>query len=985
MTAETAAAAPGGPSLRERREREPRTGPAALQKGARVGRYEIVDELGAGGMGVVYRARDAELERDVALKLVTADAIEGESHGRARLLREAQALAQLAHPNVTAIYDVGRFEGGVFLAMELVEGERLDDWSKSARRSWQEVLPVFVAAGRGLEAAHVAGLVHRDFKPSNVMLGADGRVRVLDFGLARAAGDSLEISASSLSERERSVDRAPGVPALGSRDDFSVSSSISSAGSLLVSQVTQLGAIIGTPPYMAPEQHQGAVGDARSDQFSFCVSLYQALYGERPFGGGNRHQLRDEIIAGRVRLAPAGANVPAWIRKILLRGLAVDPDKRWPSMTSLLVALGRDPMTRWRRVAAGAGIAALVGVAAFGLLRGAEQVQPCTAAASEAGGVWNSARRSALRTAFLATGKPYANDAYRTAEQGLDAYTKAWVAMHSATCQATHVQRVQSDELLDLRMECLAQHLDGMRAQIDVFAGADAAVVERAAQAVQALPTLTECADVEALRASVRPPAAADTRAEVDELRRELATVRALLESGRYPDALVQARPLVARAKALAYRPIEAEALFYLGRLQEVTGDYPAAAMTLREAGAAAEAGHHDLFAARAWTLLVWVVGGRQGKFAEAYQLADEAKAKIERAGSDQILLADFEGKLGLIYMDEGKYDDALTYATRSLALREKLLAPNDIVIAGALSGVADVHTSQGKFVEAIAEYRRALAIYEAALGVEHPALVSTLTNLATSLRAHGSYDEAIVHLLRAQQIAEKALGPDHATLGTIFLNLASIERSQRKLDLAVAHYERARAIFTRALGADHPNVGTVHYYLGGIKLEQGHPAEALVEHRRTLAIWEKALGADHPSLSAALVGIADALLAQGDAAGALSNYLRAVALLEKAVGADHPDLAEFLTGVGRAQLALAAPRRALAPLERALALRTKNPGDPLELARTEFLLAQALAAAGTDAGRARTLAGHARGAYAANPSTAREAAAIDAWLATAP
>ncbi|MCE9576947.1 MAG: serine/threonine protein kinase, partial [Deltaproteobacteria bacterium] len=220
-------------------------------------------------MGVVYRARDHELDRDVALKLVTTSAKEGEDRGSARLLREAQALAQLAHPNVTAIYDVGRYQGAVFLAMELIEGERLDVWMKRAVRPWREVRRVFRDAGRGLEAAHAAGLIHRDFKPANVMLGKDGRVRVLDFGLARVAEDPLTVDPTPT---------APGDPAAALRH----LADERTGDSRLDTPVTQIGAVVGTPSYMSPVQHRGAVGDARSDLFSLCVTFYQALYGERP-------------------------------------------------------------------------------------------------------------------------------------------------------------------------------------------------------------------------------------------------------------------------------------------------------------------------------------------------------------------------------------------------------------------------------------------------------------------------------------------------------------------------------------------------------------------------------------------------------------------------------------------------------------------------------------------------------------------------------
>ena len=235
--------------------------PPVVSSGELLGHYQVIEEIGRGGMGTVYRGVDLRLGRQVALKLVAANA----RSYHARLLREAQALAQLSHPNVVPVYDVGTVHGAVFMAMELVTGQSLRQWLRAARRVVPEILRVFAAAGEGLAAAHAAGLVHRDFKPDNVLVGADGRVRVVDFGLARNAG-SFELEPPSESSE----------PALSteSKDELSGQS-----GPLLLdSAVTQAGAVIGTPRYMSPEQLRGEPTDSRSDQYSFCVALYEALY-----------------------------------------------------------------------------------------------------------------------------------------------------------------------------------------------------------------------------------------------------------------------------------------------------------------------------------------------------------------------------------------------------------------------------------------------------------------------------------------------------------------------------------------------------------------------------------------------------------------------------------------------------------------------------------------------------------------------------------
>lgn len=290
-----------------------------------IGRFEILDVLGAGGMGLVYRARDPLLRRTVALKLLRS----GGGADR-HLITEAQALASLAHPNVVAIFEVGTAEHGVFMAFELVEGESVREWL-TGRRSWREILAVFLQAGRGLAAAHEAGIVHGDVKPENILVGRDGRVRVTDFGLA--SGAALPNS------------QAAGTPA----------------------------AIGGTPLYLAPEQLGGEAADARSDQYAFCLSMYEALLRERPFASSGSAQRRD-ALAGRFRRPGRGLGAPGWLLRALRRGLRVAPDERFPSMTAMLDRLqqsqARSRRSRWLGAAAvGTLLVGAIAVVGAGRLR----------------------------------------------------------------------------------------------------------------------------------------------------------------------------------------------------------------------------------------------------------------------------------------------------------------------------------------------------------------------------------------------------------------------------------------------------------------------------------------------------------------------------------------------------------------------------------------------------------------------------------------
>ena len=305
---------------------------APLLPGALVSRYQVVRPIGAGGSGVVYEAHDPQLGRRIALKMVRPDAAEAESRGPGRLLREAQAMARLSHPNVVNVHDAGRFEGQVFVAMEFVDGHTAAQWMLT-RPPWQKVLQVFLEAGQGLAAAHAAGLIHRDFKPENVLIGNDGRVRVSDFGLARAInfGDPGVGDAANGDAPEAAAVTSEAVL---EREPF--------ATPLLT--LTEAGALAGTPAYMAPEQFQAARADERSDQYNFSASLYTALYGRRPFGGpeGEALTLRSlarSVIAGDLHVPPDDGRVPAVVLRIVRRGLATDPQQRFASMAALLVEL----------------------------------------------------------------------------------------------------------------------------------------------------------------------------------------------------------------------------------------------------------------------------------------------------------------------------------------------------------------------------------------------------------------------------------------------------------------------------------------------------------------------------------------------------------------------------------------------------------------------------------------------------------------------
>ncbi len=328
-------------------------------------------------MGTVFRARDTELGRDVAIKMLRG------ATGSARLRREARALARLEHPNVVKVFEVGEHAGDPYVVMELVEGRSLEAWLRDGP-SLRAILDVFHAAGRGLAAAHAANLVHRDFKPANVLVGNDGRARVADFGLV------LPFDSTAVRDTGVEVSSDPAA----------------SSGSL-----TATGKVVGTPAYVSPEQWLGTSADARSDQWSYCVALWEASYGARPFVGRTIESLRDAILSGRPPAAPPGTRVPKWLRAILERGLAPDPADRFANMEALLAAMERGRRQGRRRRLAAPLAFGLTAVAALAFDRGpGDRVCSPTDPAVER--IWSSARKHEAEVALVATGVPHARASY---------------------------------------------------------------------------------------------------------------------------------------------------------------------------------------------------------------------------------------------------------------------------------------------------------------------------------------------------------------------------------------------------------------------------------------------------------------------------------------------------------------------------------------------------------------------------------------------
>ncbi|MEM9453272.1 MAG: tetratricopeptide repeat protein [Myxococcota bacterium] len=867
----------------------------------------LLDKLGAGAMGVVYAAYDPELDRKVALK-VLRPGVAGD-RGRARLMREAQALGKLAHPHVVAIHDVGVVGAQLWLAMELVEGQTLRAWLKEPRH-WREVLKVMRGAGEGLAAAHAAGLLHRDFKPDNVMVGDDGRARVMDFGLVRVGSEQVS------------------TPSGGCRNP--------SSSGVLMAELTQEGSLVGTPAYMPPEQFEEAKITEAADQFSFCATLWEALYGERPF----MPDARDGVL----RSPPKGRDVPNRLRKVCERGLARNPRARWPSMLVLLEQLRRISRPRHRRWAAlGAVAAGSAGVAlAGGLAAGWHTARPgrCDGAAAELAGLWDEERKPEVKAALLGTKLTYASETWVRVEDRLDQYAEAWASKHTDVCEATRVREIYGDEELGLRMRCMYERKRALSAAVDTLAVANATVVRNAVKLVAGLPGLERCDDLEALQAEVPPPEDPEVARKVEALRVQLVGINTALNAGTYMSGLVEADRVVMRAEALGYEPLQAEAKGLRGALRERMGRFAEAEDDLLESYALAMEHRHDDVAFRAVNELTEVLSVRQERHAEGWAWGQAAMAHATRSGS-RVKIAQGQTRLGQVLYGQGKFEQARRY------------------------------------------HERALRIQEQEWGVDHPAIAKTLNNLGTTIRLQEGYEQAQQYYERALRIQEQALGAHHPDLAVGLSNLGNVIADQGDGERARRYYEQALQICEAAMGADHPNLASILNNMGVVSREQGEYEEAREDFERALEILERKLGPDHPYVAMTSHNLGRVFEAQGalEQAGAL--FERALGIWEKAVGPDHPDVADTLLSLARVAAAREDGVVARARAERAVSIFEVAEVEPGRVANARFVLARVSWSDRSQRARARGLAEQARDAYAR--ADAKNLAEVDAWLAEHP
>jgi tetratricopeptide (TPR) repeat protein len=913
---------------------------AYVAPGDLLGHFEILERIGSGGMGDVYAARDTTLDRKVAVKVLRQEPFRGEER-RARFLREAQALGKVIHANVVTVYEAGEQRGRLYIAMELIDGQTLRAWLETPR-PWRDVLARLIPAGRGLAAAHRQGLVHRDFKPENVFVGKDGSVRVGDFGVVGLAGATPTPAATPASE-----------PAAA---------------------LTLEGSLVGTPQYMAPEQLQAGPVDARADQFAFAVSLYRALYRQPPFAGATLGELRDNVLAGNVRPPPPGANVPRRFERVVLRGLARQPEARHRSLDAMLAALERGPwVTPGRAVAAAAAIAVAAGGAWF-VVRSARD--PCPPADARLAGAWDPGVKAAAQTAFRASGRPYAADAFRRSAAALDAYTGAWLAMRTDACRATAERGEQSPALLDARMACLDRRLDGVRALTRLYGAADADIVDRAVSASLALDPLAGCsaaALVDAKKPIVRTGAA---RAIEERLDRAAAERRA----GKAAIAAAELPAIIADARALGDKALLAEALVTSGWIAP-DKDPKGAVAALEEAATLAGELADDDLEARALVRLMQVTGSVQGRRTDALALRPAVEAAARRTKDDRHLITAEQAISRLHYLG-GNYDEGLVEIQDALARIDKTYGPDTIEKALALRDSTSLLDALGRNDEALAAGERALAIAEKVLGPDHAdvSLFHHAVGLQEWRRRH--FAAAKTHFGRMLAISEATVGKDSARGASALGNLAVIAQDEGAFDESLGYFQRALAMQEKVVGPDNAVVASLLNNMAGTLVALGRLDEALAANQRALTIREKVLPPTHPDLGASVQSIGEVLDEMGRAKEAIPWLERARAITEKGYPPGHAETLKALVSLARGYAHAGRPADALALCARVDAALAEHP-QPVVAAHVAFVTAIALRTAGREPERAERLARQARAAFAADPPDKIMLARVDRFLST--
>jgi tetratricopeptide (TPR) repeat protein len=882
----------------------------ALVPGRRVGRYVVGERLGSGGMGVVYAAYDPELDRSVALKVVHPGVAHPAS-ARARLMVEARAMARLSHPSVLPIYHVHAIgEGHVALAMERVDGPDAQRWLVEARPGWREVLAVLIPAGRGLAAAHAAGIVHRDVKPANFLIGRDGRARITDFGLAR-------------------TELPPGDVAEGSPAGEAPSGTARSTGT---------GGLVGTPAYMAPEQRLGQTASALSDQFSFCLVLYEAVYGRRnaeapvaPAGTADHRR----STGGGVRRPTSGSTAPAWLRRILRRGLAAESARRWPSLAALLDALEDAPRRRRQRWLLAGGAAAMLAIAG-GAVAISLAGDPCSAGAADLERVWPAADRAAALARIAGLG-PYGQVLAPRIAQGLGGHATQWLAGYRDACTAHH-RGAQSVELLDRRIACLERSRLALAAVADVVRSTVASTLPEAILAVRSLPEPAACADVLAMLAPVPPPPR-ELAARVAIATATLERAQVYLAAGRSAEAREYSRTAVSQARDINYRPLLARALLSEGRAAMTLDDRAAAVPLLSEAMTVGIAAADDALAVEAWARAAWVKGTNSDDFHDALAGVEIIEAMAARAGPGSFARALLHNNLGSLAFSRGKRDEARALLQKALIESRAVVGPGAVELINVRANAASVVDDPGERDVLLGQAETEMAQL---VGAEHPEVLRFRMRRAMFSPTLGAARDLLGSVCEAYQRLHHRLAAESAL--ECWGELGYVDGELGDREAGAAAMARAAALPVQRLAVAGEASGYLALWRGDVPGANERFASALADiARRPDEPWWDAftrgkigVGLGRARRSAGDLDAARAALEQAVAELVEVRRQHAVAIIDRRLARGRAELAQVL-------IATHQPRSRIAEVARAAAADLRAEGARAEeIAALEFAAAKA-------------------------------------------
>ncbi len=933
-------------------------------RGTMLGRYVVTGNIGAGAMGVVYAAYDPELDRQVAIKLLSPRIVHVE--GSARLQREAQVLARLSHPNVVAVYDVGEFSGQLFIAMELVSGQTLSAWLRTAPRRWDAILDVFMQVGAGLQAAHDAEIIHRDFKPDNALIDTAGRVRVMDFGLAVTAPQPV---AEPVEKANADMAASPNPELL---------------------LYTDSGALIGTPYYMAPEQLLGRPASVQSDVYAFCVSLFEGLYGMRPFAAADLRSLRQQKEQTLVRTPPAhvARRVPTWLRRIILRGLSADSAARFPSVAAVLAEL-RLRRRRLRTLSIGGlslGVLALViGITFFYTRAKTADAALCAGANRHLRGVWNSATQAKLE-------RNLGPKVWPRVSQRLQHYVTDWLDQHRAACLATQRYHEQSEHVFEARMSCLESRRRALSTAIELFVS-DLELRSRAEEIAAKLPAMDDCADVERAVRSEALPEDPALRAEIRELRAALQGAQVFVNARRLTDAEQAARALEPRVHAVA--DFATSALYYSlrGATTYYAGEGAAADKLMAEAASAAvAAGRADLLA-RASSFLAHINCGPLQRPEQGLTWSKLATAALANWGipNDDIgsIASILARTMAGCQRRLGRLPEALLAARQAVALAKKYpqAVRSDVNIALGLEQVGLTLFHQHNYAEAEAALREALAALAAQPDDHNKSIAAGISAaLANSLHAHGHSAEAVPLLAEAVADEERKQRPNLPNLINRLINLCNVQTSLGQFAAADTHCRRAIALRTSTSAHSALDLAIDRVSLAELLRRQGHLRAAAAQ----MVLARPAILKASDASAADLLNVSGLILRdQGKWQAALTEHRLALSILDKVGGFDDSQRTIHLVGIGECLLKQDKSAAAVATLRRALSLVRAGEIEPYTAPSGRAWLAMALwnhAEASHDAtARAEALAlfAQAQREFAPLPLVERAARELAAFMAS--